>query len=82
MSFFEDDLKKSVTTITNDSQFSKVVKFKSFRNPNELLFFQNIFHYKMILHMNIYYRMLGKIPEKKIFKKENILYHEFIKNLV
>lgn len=82
ISFYEDNLKKMVTSITNDSQFSKVVKFKAYRNANELLFFQNIFHYKMILEMNNYYRMLNKLPEKKHFKKENILYHEFIKNLI
>ncbi len=82
ISFYEDSVKKVVTSISNDSQFSTVVKFKAYRNANELLFFQNIFHYKMILEINNYYKMLDRIPEKKQFKKENILYHEFIKNLI
>ncbi len=82
ISFYEDSLKKTVISMSNEGQFSKIVKFKAYRNPNELLFFQNIFHYKMILEINNYYRILNKIPEKKFFRREEILYHEFMKNLI
>jgi hypothetical protein len=82
ISFYEDKMKKTVTSISADSIYSKVVKFKSFRNPNELLFLQNIFHYKSIIEMYNYYKMMNKLPPKKDLVLNNLYYHEFMKNLI
>ena len=82
ISFFEDKMKKTITTVSADSIYTKVAKFKSFRNPNELLFFQNIFHYKCILDMYNYYKMMNRFPAKKDLVLNNLYYHEFMKNLI
>ena len=82
VSLYEDRFKKKVVTISADSLYSVVVKFKTFRNPNEVLFFQNIFHYKCILELHEYYKQLGKIPSKKEFNLKSLYYHEYIKNLI
>jgi len=82
VSLYEDKMKKTVTSISVDSTYTKVVKFKSFRNANELLFLQNIFHYKSIIEMYNYYKMMNKLPPKKDLILNNLYYHEFMKNLI
>lgn len=81
ISLYENKFKKIITTFTSDSLFTKVAKFKAFRNPNEVLFFQNIFHYQCILEINKYYTHLTKTPDKKELNFKNLAYHEFMKNL-
>jgi hypothetical protein len=82
ISFFEDKMKKTITSISADSIYTKVAKFKSFRTTQELLFYQNIFHYKCILDMYNFYKLMNKIPPKKDLVLNNLYYHEFMKNLL
>lgn len=82
ISFYEDKLKKKVTTLSADNFYSVIVKFKSFRNPNEVLFYQNIFYYKSLLELHEYYKLLGKVPDKKEYNLKKLYYHEFINNLL
>lgn len=82
ISYYDDKIKRQVTSISKDGLYAKSVKFKIFRNTNELLFFQNIFQYKSILETHHYYKELKKIPIKKEFSMRNLLYPEFIKNLL
>ena len=82
VSLYEDKLKKKVISLSADSLYTVVIKFKSFRNPNEVLFFQNVFYYKNILELHEYYKALGKVVDKKEFNLKNVLYHEYIKNLI
>jgi hypothetical protein len=81
LSFFEDKMKKEITSLTADGVMTKVVKFKMFRNPNELLFLQNIYYYRSILETYFYYRQINKVQSKKEFSSLNMYYHEFMKNL-
>jgi hypothetical protein len=81
VSFYEDKMKKEITSITYGGFMTKIVKFKMFRNPNELLFLQNIYYYRCILETYFYYKQLNKVQNKKEFSSVNMYYHEFMKNL-
>ena len=82
ISFYNDKFKKSITSLLQDGQFSKMIKFKTFRNPKEILFYQNIFQYRCILETYNYYKLLNKFPSKKNPTINNLLHHEFMKNLI
>lgn len=81
VSYYEDKMKKEITSITYGGYMTKIVKFKMFRNPNELLFLQNIYYYRCVLETYFYYKKLNKVPDKKELSSVNMYYHEFIKNL-
>jgi hypothetical protein len=82
LSLYEDKFKREVTTISASSLLNKIVRFKYFRNANEVLFLQNIFQYSCIVELNNLYKALGVISEKKNFDLRNMNYHEYIKNFV
>lgn len=77
----EDKFKKEAISFGFDSLMKKTVRFKAFRNANEMLFFQNIFYYNCILETHQYYQNMNLIPDKKKLALENLYYHEHIKNL-
>ena len=58
LSYYEDKMKKEITSLTSEGHLTKIVKFKLFRNPNELLFYQNIYYYRCILETYFYYKQL------------------------
>ena len=81
LSFYEDKLKKEIIQMSEDSLMTKLVKFKTYRNLNELLFLQNIYFYKNILEIYSFHLLTNKIPPKKFLSLNNLSYNEFIKNL-
>ena len=78
----EDKFKKEVITIDAEALYSKLVKFKYFRNPQEFLFYQNIYYYKCMEETYNYYKLLNKIPKKQQFDLKDIKYYDFIKNFL
>jgi len=82
ISKYEDPIKKLGIMISNNGIYTSMIKFKNFRNANEVLFNQNIFYYKSILDTYYYYKALKKTATKKNFDMNNLYYYEYIKNLL
>ena len=78
----EDKFKKEVITIDADALYSKLVKFKYFRNPQEFLFYQNIYYFKCMEETYAFYKILGKVPKKQPLVLKNLKYYDFIKNFI
>lgn len=88
LSLNDDATKREGIFISDESILSKTVKFKSFTNINELIFYQNIYQYKNILEVGYYYKQLrdkNSIPGanwKKNFNRVTLDYHEYLENLI
>ena len=78
----QDKFKKEVITIDADALYSKLVKFKYFRNPREFLFYQNIYYFKCMEETYGYYKLLNKIPPKQPLIPKDLKYYDFIKNFL
>jgi hypothetical protein len=77
-----DNFKKVGTIISSKGEYTSSIRFKNFRNPNEILFNQNAFYYRSILDTHKIYKYLNKIPSKKEADLKKLLYFEYIKNLI
>jgi hypothetical protein len=78
----DDKFKKVGTLISTDGNFTSSIRFKHFRNPNEILFNQNVFYYKSIIDTYKIYKILNKVPSKKECDIKKLFYYEYIKNLI
>ena len=77
-----DNFKKVGTLISTNGEYTSSIRFKNFRNPNEILFNQNVFYYKSILDTHKIYKILNKIPSKKEADLKKLFYYEYMKNLI
>jgi hypothetical protein len=78
----QDKFKKEVITLDADGLYSRLVKFKYFRNPREFLFYQNIYYYKCMEEIYGLYKLLNLIPPKQKLEPKDLKYYDFIRNFL
>jgi hypothetical protein len=81
-SMLEDKFKKEVITLDGESFFTKLVKFKHFRDPRDFLFLQNIYYFRCIEEISDYYRIMNIVPQKSHLVLKDLKYYDFIKNFL